>query len=748
MEILKKTDTLRMIKKKIVRFMNGKGESPARRCVLFTCFWVIWFTAEAARGELPSPKLHSVFPAGAKRGGKITVEVAGRDLEGATGLYCSDPGIKAKKLADEPGKPTRFELDVAPTTAIGFHDVRFLGKHGVSNPRTFVVSDWNEIVEAEPNNELEKANRVSLDTVVNGRIAPNEDVDWFVVSAKKGTRLLIECWAWRIDSRLDGRLSLFNASGKELASSQDENVRDEMRDPFVDFDVPEDGDYYIKLNDFTYEGNNDYFYRLQIGTRPLIDFTLPTGVKKGTTATVTVYGRDLPGGAATPLLIKGRPIESTTVSVAAPADPDSSSRFFPGDLVRPPAARLDGSPVRIATDRGGSNAGVVLISDLNEALEREPNDTPKTAQPIEPSTAVSGQFQAPKDVDCFSFKAKKGERYEIEVFGQRIGSPVDPDLELLNPRGDVMSHVLDDGENIGNIRFTTFHRDLKHAFNAPEDGVYTIRLEHLYGQVQGGPQYVYRLTLKRDPSADFRLIVQPPHEIRSDSHNVLRGGRERLDVLVFRLSGHNDPIHIEARNLPKGVTVDPIVIAPGLHWGTLVATAAAEAPEAEAEIEIVGVSESSRGKIERKARGGVIVWDTVNTPAISRATRSIVLAVRGEAPFKLSATPRKIVKTQGEPIEIEVEVKRSKEMPNAIELNGSGYQLPPNFNIPVTRIPADQTKAKVKIESGSIPPGEYSFLIDGDGQVPIKNAGGGMRNERVVLPSDTIDLTIKPKASK
>lgn len=741
-------EILKMKNQKHKRLRVCKAGAYVHIGIFIACVWIVLFTGLRARGELPSPKLQSVFPAGAKRGDKILVEVAGRDLEGPTGLYFSDPGIKATKLADENGKPARFSIEIAPTTPVGFHDVRFLGKYGVSNPRTFVVSDWNEIVEAEPNNGVEKANRVSLDTVVNGRIAPNEDVDWFVVSAKKGARLLIECWGWRIDSRLDGRLSLFNAAGKELVSSQDENVRDEMRDPLVDYDVPEDGDYYIKLNDFTYEGNNDYFYRLQIGVRPLIDFTLPTGVKKGTTATVTVYGRDLPGGAATSLLIKGRPIESTSVSVVAPADPDASSRFFPGDLVRPPAARLDGIPVRIATDRGGSNSGVVLIDDLNETLESEPNDTPKAAQPIEPLIAVSGQFQTPKDLDCYSFKAKKGERYEIEVFGQRIGSPVDPDMELLNPRGDVIAHVLDDGENIGNIRFTTFHRDLKHAFNAPEDGVYTIRLEHLYGQVQGGPQYVYRLTLRRDPAADFRLIVQPTHEIRSDSHNVLRGGRERLDVLVYRLSGHNDPIRIEARNLPKGVTVDPIVIAPGLHWGTLVATAAADAPLGETAIEIVGVSESSRGKIERKARGGVIVWDTVNTPAISRATRSIVLAVRGEAPFALAATPRKIVKTQGEPIEIEVTVKRSKEMPNAIELNGSGYQLPPNLKIPVIQIPADGTKATVKIESGSIPPGEYSFLIDGDGQVPIKNAGGGSRNQRVVLPSDTIDLTIKPKAAK
>ena len=98
-------------------------------------------------------------------------------------------------------------------------------------------------------------------------------------------------------------------------------------------------------------------------------------------------------------------------------------------------------------------------------------------------------------MDCFAFKAKKGERFEVEIFGERLGSPADPDLEVLNPKGDVMASIQDDGENIGQIRFPTFTRDLKHSFDIPEDGVYTLRLEHLYGQVQGGPQYVYRLVL-------------------------------------------------------------------------------------------------------------------------------------------------------------------------------------------------------------------------------------------------------------
>ncbi len=704
--------------------------------------------ATPARAQLPVPRLHQVFPPGAKQGTSVEVEVAGQDLSGATGLYFSAPGLSASKLPDEKGKPARFKVEVASTAPVGFHDVRFVGKDGISNPRTFVVSDWNEAAETEPNNDREKANRIPIETVINGRISPGEDVDWFVVTAKKGQRLLVESWAWRIDSRLDGYLWIYNSDGKELASSQDENVRNEMRDPLIDFDVPADGDYYIKFTDFTYSGGGDYFYRLQVGTRPFVDFAWPTAAKPGTSATVTVFGRNLPGGSPAPWTIKGRPLDRLDVTLAIPTDAEGNPRPSPGDLVRPSAARLDGLPVRVKTELGSSNAGVVLFSDLPELVEHESNDTIKEAEKITPPCAISGQFQAPKDVDFYAFEAKKGDRFEVEVFGERLGSPADPDLEVLNTKGDVMASIQDDGENIGQIRFPSFTRDLKHTFDVPADGVYTLRLEHLYRQVQGGPQYLYRLVVRPRPAPDFRLIVQPPHEIRCDSHVVYRGGRERVDVLVYRLSGHNDPITVEARNLPPGVTADPIVIGPGVKWGTLVVSASSDAALGEGEIEVVGSSGSDTAKVTHRARGGVIVWDTVNTPAISRMTRSIVLAVRDEVPFALTASPTELTAVQGDSLTIDVGIKRRKDMPNGVQLNGAGYQLPPNLSIPTTQVGADQAKAAVKIATDKIPPGTYSFLINGDGQVPVKDDRGNSRNVRCVYPTNTVTLTIKPKPSK
>ena len=66
------------------------------------------------------------------------------------------------------------------------------------------------------------------------------------------------CWAWRIDSQLDGTLMVYDPQGKEIAYNGDYYGKD----PFIDFTAPEDGDYTVAVWDFVYGGGTDYFYRL------------------------------------------------------------------------------------------------------------------------------------------------------------------------------------------------------------------------------------------------------------------------------------------------------------------------------------------------------------------------------------------------------------------------------------------------------------------------------------------------------
>ncbi len=715
----------------------------------------------AADAQLPVPQLHGVFPPGIKQGATLDVELEGKNLDIPKTLYFSHKGLTAELLPEPkpatPPKPDakpatpKFRITAKADVPPGDYDVRFVGKLGLSNPRTFTVSDFAELTETEPNSERNVANRIELNTTINGRINAQEDVDWYVFKAKQGQRILIEAQAWRIDSKMDGVMWLYSSDGKQMASSQDEDYSSEKRDPMIDFDAPTDGEYFVKITDFTYNGGNGYFYRLKILTLPYIDYILPTAAAPGTTAAITFYGRNLPGGEKTDLMIHGRPIQKLTQQIAIPSDPDTATGLQIGGLVRPWASVLSGMEVRVKSPEGLSNPKLLSFSTLPQVAEIKPNNTREKAQRLEVPCAVSGQFL--KGDSChFVFKAKKAERFFVTVYATRIGSPADPDLEVLNEKGEPAGVAQDNGDNIGQLRYATQNIDINYVHTAAADGDVTLRLEHLYRQNQGGPQYVYRLEIEKDPMPDFRLICSPIHEIHLDSHELYQGGRERMDILVFRINGHNDPILVEAKNLPPGVTSEPIIIGKDVKWGTLVVTAASDAPLGEHEFEVVGTSkvkfkDASGKEIEkdlaRKARGGAIVWDTVNTPALARMARSLVMAVREKVPFTLTATPNEIKVKQGDPFDINVTIKRREDMPNAIQLTGAGFQLPPGMEIPVTTIEKDKTDGKVTVKTEKMKDGVWSFIIGGDGQVPAEK-----KNIRCVYPSNIIKITVEPKEAK
>ncbi len=62
-------------------------------------------------------------------------------------------------------------------------------------------------------------------------------------------------------------------------------------------------------------------------------------------------------------------------------------------------------------------------------------DEPAKALAIAWPGGASGRIDPAGDVDLFKFEAKKGRRVIVEVFGRRLGSPVDPGLEILDAKG-------------------------------------------------------------------------------------------------------------------------------------------------------------------------------------------------------------------------------------------------------------------------------------------------------------------------
>jgi len=696
--------------------------------------------------QLPVPRLNAVYPCGARQGTEIESVVVGGDLEGATGLYFSHPGIVAK-----PAGAGKFTIQVAKDVPVGHYDVRAVTAIGLSNFRTFVVGDCAEVQEKEPNNEFAQAQRVPVPVVVNGRIDGSADVDHFLFTAKKGQRLLIDCRAARIDSPLDATLMLYDARGKELAYCGDYYGKD----PFLDVTIPEDGDYVIKVWDFVYSGGPDNVYRLHIGSGPHIDAVLPAAVPAGARTTVTIYGRNLPEGKPAPddWKVLGRPLEMITREIEAPADALGSAVLRASGAIRPAHAGLDGFDFRLASAEGSSNAVFIGITpDPTERsalwrgrLEREPNNDRPSAQPLSIPCDVSGTFCPRGDLDHYRVSLKS-EKVVADVIGERQSGLTDPFLSVFDPAGKRIFAQDDLSRNIGQLRFPTMSRDVRWDFTAPADGDYVLQVRDLYHQQRGDPRFVYRLNV-RHPRADFRLVVVPTHDIHPDATVVGRGGRYWMDVLAFRNDGFDGPIQVEATDLPPGVSCAPVVIGPGKTSVPLVFEAAADAPLGFGAIRVTGKATIDGAEVVRPARAGGLTWPTVNTPGQARMAASILLAVREASPFALTVTAEKTTVRPGEKLVLAVKAERAADWSDGLQL--SGLDMPPGATMALAAIAKGTADGKVELSlPANTRAGTYTFAVVAAGQVPrdyakqrdpSKPRGN---NVRVLTPSNAITITV------
>ncbi|MBV9123066.1 MAG: PPC domain-containing protein [Planctomycetes bacterium] len=670
----------------------------------------------------------------------------------------SDP--KKKPAPKTPNAPStaKFRVTLSPETPPGIHEVRLVNKLGVSNPRAFVVGDLAEVQEKEPNDDVPQAQRVDLNTTINGVIANPTDVDYAVFSGKKGQRVLLSCLAASIDSRLEPGLELYDSSGKWLGANR--NYQD--TDALLDCTLPADGDYYVRLFQFTYtEGNAEHFYRLSITTAPWIDAVYPPLVEPGKPAHLTVYGRNLPGGTPDPAaVVDGRVLDKLAVTVTPPSDPAALQRLDYHGRVPPPLSGMDGFEYRLHNEAGTSNPYLLAYAQAPVVLDKGANDTPETAQAISLPCEIAGRIEKSRDRDWYSFTAHKGEIYSIEVYGERLGSATDLYFSLRNPATKQQFGEFDDNqETLDSSKFFTRTEDPpRFRFVVPADGTYQLLVASRDADTHPSPRLLYRVRLTPE-LPDFRLVAMPEGMLSSEADLVGAGGSQYYDVYVWRQDGWNGPLTLNAVGLPAGVTCPPQVIGPGQRHGVLVVTATADASPWTGEIQIQGTALIQGRPVVRTARPASITWPVQqpNTLTISRLDRALMLAVRDPAPFELTAHLDKAQVLQGEKANLTLKlVRHAADFKAPLQVAPIGGQqpnlvLPPNVSInnnqPLTLNPGkDEGTAVVDVKLNA-PPGTYTLVLRA--QAPLggpKNANNKQRMNAVIAqPSTPVTLTILPR---
>ena len=705
-------------------------------------FLLVIQTPFMALAQFPRTKLFSLFPPGGSAGSSQEVQLkTGTDLEGVGGLRFSHPGITAVQKYLEPAptwpfpKPVEghFIVTIASDVPPGVYDVRAFGSHGVSNARAFVVSDLEERIEAAANTDVDKATEISVGSVVNGT-AQAGTADYFSFEAREGQRLLIDCHAERIDSRMDATLVLYDADGRELQRQRD-TIR---RDPLVDFLVPADGTYLVKVYDFLHGGGDEYFYRLSVSTGPYIDFIFPPAVAAGTSGSYAIYGRNLPGSSPAPdITVNGQSLDKLIMEIEVPEFVDQT--VLPvNSMVSPAESVLDAMSYRLATTQGTSNLVRLGFATAALVVEQEPNNDPSEANVLTLPCEIAGRFNNRRDVDWFTFDATKAAVYYVEVYSHRLGLPTDPYLLIQRVTEDPEKESgvedvkeVDDLDEVGiDATYDSRTADPIFRFTVPEDGTYRILVRDLNATARG--DLFYRLAI-REPKPDFRLVAFSAQHERNDNGEVVksdprplllhRGGAEVVEILAFRRDGFDGEIHLSAQFLPLGVTCAGVIIPGGSSRTKLALRAADNANAWSGNISIVGRARIGDTWVTRMARGGEVQWGGKQNESIttSRLVRNVALAVNDSWRFPFTvklADARPVVLSSNGNVRVPLRIVRRDGFGGALQLKFDG--LPDEIRS--NPISVDSGKSQVELELQihvRTAPTIYTLVLMAETEVPF-----------------------------
>lgn len=191
------------------------------------------------------PYVSAAFPFAGRRGETIDVALRGYNLTGAE----------------------KLTLRLDEKARVGQQQLRTSSAGGLSNPFAFVVSDFAEVIETEPNTSLTHANAVSLPAGLSGRIQAAKDYDAFKFRAEKDQRWIFEAAAQKFGSPLDALLTLTDERGNVLQKNDDSN----SPDPRIDHTFAAAGDYILVIEDLLEHGGPEFTYRI-IATQPKPNF--------------------------------------------------------------------------------------------------------------------------------------------------------------------------------------------------------------------------------------------------------------------------------------------------------------------------------------------------------------------------------------------------------------------------------------------------------------------------------------------
>ncbi len=455
------------------------------------------------------PNLSIILPRGGQRGTEQVFRFAGARLDDAQEILFYEPGFEVLEIKPVDANNIDVKVRISPDCALGEHTAQVRTKSGISDYRTFFVGALPTVEEKEPNTDFAVPQPIEMNVTVSGTVE-NEDVDYFLVSATKGQRISVEVEGMRFGQTLfDPYIAILNDKRFELSAVDDSPLL--KQDAATSIIAPEDGKYIVEMRDSGYGGDGNCRYRLHIGTFPRPNTAYPAGGKAGESVEVTFIG-DAAGPVMKPVML--------------PADGTLETMVYVDD-----ANGITPSP------------HVLRVSPNPNSLEAEPNNGFENATVVAAFPAsFNGILQEPGDVDIFKFTGKVGQVFEVECFGRRIRSPIDPVMNLYKANGEGITGN-DDSRG----------PDSYFRWQIPADGDYALRIaDHLN---RGGAEFTYRVEFQEvKPSLNVGIPRVARYSQSRQQIFVPKGNRYATLISADRLNFGGE-LTIDGLQLPPGVTI-------------------------------------------------------------------------------------------------------------------------------------------------------------------------------------------------
>ena len=603
---------------------------------------------------------------GGQVGTTVDVTITGDHIDDADVLTFSHPGMTAEPKRDANGHPiaNRFTVHITDDCPLGIHEARVMTRLGVSSSRVFNVGVLPETMPTKANTTLETAMPLEINSTCNA-VMSSRAVDHYTVALQQGQRMVVDCAAKGIDSKLNPVVIIANADGDDLMV--------ERRGGALDFTAPETAQYVIKVHDLTFNGGPYYFYRL------VLKEAAENEVIARLPSTQSVSSCSWPPSGLTDdaVIAEVEPNNGHAVAQSITLPCDISGSFFP-------AADVDTFEF---TAKKGEIWWVEVASE-------------RMGRPTDPSIIV--QHVGEKD----------GQEQLTDVVELTdIASPV---------------KVSSNGYSYDGPPYNAGSTDILGKLEIKQDGVHRLQLTDLFGGTRSDARNIYRLIIRK-AAPDFALAGWALHmNLRNGDRNALskpialRGGATMpIEVVAIRRDGFNGDIELKMGDLPEGVTATGLKIPAGQTRGIMLVTADENAPRGLTRASLIGEATIEGQSVRRPVRLASMAWPVKNAWSEIPSPRLVAdvpvsVSDSEQAPITITPTSSEpFVVTAGETLTIPLTQFRRCDFSGTklkVKTFGVGFERNPAFDI---ALDADSSEAVLDLAKLKTPPGDYTIAFCG-----------------------------------